>query len=205
MFKKLFAQIPQNRLLVYLLALGLLPVGIVAFDYLIKARALDALSLEVTRLQSEALTKRQSQAGNNLVREHYAACDHFYLERALENLPLLKKEREALEKMVGTSLFSGSDAQESRLAFLKGSENRLRFTEGNIQVGEGIRETIVTLDHPVEIDTDDLREILERVEEKKEGAPQLLIADFTIAKKRGASASEVYELSLKLVKREFGA
>ena len=72
------------------------------------------------------------------------------------------------------------------------------------------QEVTETLVHPIEVNLDDLTNLLAKIEGKEigpytpgPGRPQLLILDFKIEKKSITDKKEVYQLNLKLLKREF--
>ncbi len=86
---------------------------------------------------------------------------------------------------------------------MTGPANRIQFTEGASQNGEGFVETIEIMSHPVEIDDQDLKEILNRIEGIRPGKPQLIISDFKLVRKALSGGNEVFETHLKLLKREY--
>lgn len=195
--------IPLPRLLLYLVVLGLLPVMILSFSWMQKRKGWEEVSEKIYEIQLLSETRVRKQALNTTVREHYGEADQFYLENQLESLSFLKKEREALERLLQSPTFTGNEAAEKRYTFLTGTGNRLQFTEGSVASGEGVQETIEILAHPVEIDTHDLKELLNRIEGNRGGKPQLIVADFNLNRKEQRNGNEVFEATMKLIKREF--
>ncbi len=64
--------------------------------------------------------------------------------------------------------------------------------------------------HPVEVNVSDLKKILTLIEGRKIGEfetgpqkPQLMILDFKLEKKNIRENNEVFDLNMKLLKREF--
>lgn len=203
MIKNLFASIPFQRLVVYFVILALLPFLLVTYGF-IKARS-DCLEVRkrIDQVRLFALEREQKQAVNQEVRRLYAQADSLYLDQSLEILTFLKKEKDALEQLFQSPTFTGNEAAESRYLFITGEENRIKFSETMNETKEGIQEAVAVFAHPIEIDGTDLKEILTRIEGKRAGQPQLIISDFKLIKKSLPLRSEVYELHLKLLKREF--
>lgn len=195
--------IPLSRLLVYLMILFLLPTFSVGYRFVKKNREWDAVQMRILSLHTLSASKERKQYLNNLVRQNFSGIDQFFIENQLESLQLLKREREALEKLFQSPTFTGNEAAEKRFAAITSKSNRLEWTQGNLQSADGIQEGHFMLSHPVEIDTQDLKEILTRIEGTRKGKPQLIVTDFKLLKKAKQNGNEVYELNMKLLKREF--
>ncbi len=201
--KKLTDSIPFSRLLIYIALLGLMPLFVVGWHYTKEKAKWKTITERIMTIHSLSEKKARRQSLNTAVRTIHAKADSFYLDNQVESLKLLKKEREALENLIHNPSFTGNEATEKRYTFLNGEANRLKFTDGAILSGDGLQETIETQAHPVEVDTHDLKEILARVEGNRPGKPQLLITDFKLHKKAHSNGNQVFELNLKLLKREF--
>ncbi len=200
---KILHSIPFNRLILYVMLLGFLPFLYVPFHYFSAMNQLKKTEAYLEKVEESAVTKEQKQEINTIVRAIYGKADPKYIENKIEKLQLLKREKEALEKMMKECAFPGGASNEVRYKFLTGEENRIRFTPGAVQTKEKIEETIETLSHPVEVDSSDLKNILQLIEEKQVGQPELLITDFKLNKKITPNKREVYELHMQLIKREF--
>lgn len=201
--KKLSQSIPLSRLALYIVLAGFLPLLFVGYFYTKEKNEWSAVADRIMAVHSLSEQKARKQSLNNALRKKYSDADYFYLDNQVETLSFLKKEREALESLFQNPSFTGNEAAEKRYAFLLGEANRLHFTEGSVQSGEGLQETIEIQAHPVEIDTQDLKEILVRLEGNRPGKPQLVITDFKLNKKAHPNGNQVFELNLKLLKREF--
>lgn len=201
--KKLLESLPFNRVMIYLIVLGFLPGVFAAFHYTQKKKAWNAVSEQINAIHYLSETKARKQYFNTIVRNTYTETDPLYLENQLEPLSFLKKERENLEQLLQNPTFTGNEAAEKRYAYLTSHANRLEFLQGSPLASEGIQETVCWLSHPVEIDSYDLKELLARLEGNRKGKPQLLITDFKCQKKILLSGNEVFELNIKLLKREF--
>jgi hypothetical protein len=201
--KVVLAKLPFQRMLIYLIILGLLPSAASALYYTQKKREWDTICQQLQAVHSLSLSKARKQYGNMIVRNAYSEVDQTYLENHLESFSFLKKERETLEQLLQNPTFTGNESAEKRYAFLTSHANRLEFMPANPEVGDGIQESHFWLSHPVEMDAHDLKEILTRIEGNRKGKPQLLITDFKFNKKTLLSGNEVLEVNLKLLKREF--
>jgi len=206
--------IPINRVIIYSVLIGLLPLIFVIFNFLSERSDLQELETSVEDIQHEAAVKEKKQALNLAVRQHFQEADHFYIDKQLETLTFLDQETDLLQKISNNSSFVNDDRVKKRLDFLTGANgsqgNRLVFSEGVVQKYPLFQETVETLMHPVEINAKDLQEILAKIEGVRMGAavpspnrPQLFITDFRLEKKTINEKNQVFQLNLKLVKREF--
>jgi hypothetical protein len=203
MINNLCKKLPLKRLMIYVIALSFLPIVFVALYYSQKTQEWDGVSDQINRIHQLSETKKRKQFFNTIARNAFSDSDPLFLENHLEALTFLKKERESLEQLLQSPTFTGNEAAEKRYALLTSVSNRLEFLQSPSQNIEGVQETFCWLSHPVEIDAHDLKEVLNRLEGTRKGKPQLLITDFKCQKKTLLSGNEVFELNLKLLKREF--
>ena len=203
-------KIPQNRALLYILIVALLPVLLSSAYVMTRLKNLDDLNQEYDSLKETLLFKDQRQASNKKVRAYFKDADHFYIDKELETLSFLEPEIEVLQKIVSQKNFPDDEGIKKRLEFLMGSGNDLVFNEGVVQNYGPFQEVLETQAHPVEINVNDLKKILSRIEgieiadnEILKSRPQLLILDFKLDKKTSPDKNETYQLSMKLLKREF--
>lgn len=201
--------IPRKRLLLYAMLVGLLPLIFAITQFYSQLSHLDRLETHIQLVQEKALIREKKQAINMAVIEHYKEADHFYIDKYLETLTFLEPEIESLQKLVNNKNFSFDDSIKKRLDYLS-NENDLSFSEGVVQSYPSFQETTETLVHPVEVNVDDIQEILTRIEGHSIGPyttpanpPQLLILDFKIDRKSLSEKNEIYNLNLKLLKREY--
>jgi hypothetical protein len=202
--------IPLNRALSYLIMLGFLPFLFVIFSFFSQKNELEELNIILENLQHQAFVKEKKQALNLAVRQHFREADHFYIDKYLESLVFLETEVESLQKIAADKNFSNDERIKKRLELLTGTSNSLVFSEGVVQTFPLFQETVETLVHPVEINTNDLQKILARIEGIQIGPylpgpnrPQLIITEFKLDKKKVYDKNEVFILNLKLLKREF--
>lgn len=206
----MLTHIPIQRALIYLLALGALPLLFAFFVFYNQKSQLDELQQTVESIQHQAFLKEKKQALNLAVRQHFLEGDHFYIDKHVETLVFLESEIESLQKIMTDKNFADDERIKKRLEFLTSQANSLNFAEGMVQTFPFFQETEETLVHPVEINLNDLKKILSRIEgvqigENSSGPhrPQLLITDFRLEKKKVQDKQEVFSLNLKLLKREF--
>lgn len=202
--------IPQQRLILYILILGLLPLFFVASQVWSKMNAFEETQATVRMIYSKALVLEKKQTANLSVKNHYREADHFYIDKHLETLSFLNPEVESLQKIASSQSFMDDDVVKKRLEFLTGPANTLIFTEGVVQSYAFFQETMESLVHPVEVNAQDLQKILVLIEgveippfKPTPNRPQLLITDIKLDKKSLQDKNEVYTLNLKLLKREF--
>lgn len=203
MLKKIIGSLPLQRLIIYLIILSFLPIVCIEYVFANKKKEWESVLQRVFSVHQLSEAKARKQHLNHLARTHYSDSDHFYLDSQLESLSFLKKEVDALETLIRNPNFTGNESAEKRYASLTGEANRLHFTEGSVQTGDKVQETIAVLARPVEVDAQDLKEILGRIEGQRNGKPLLIVTDFKLSRKVCPSNSEVFELNMKLLKREF--
>lgn len=207
--------IPVNRIVLYSLLLGILPLLFVVFLFFSERTQLEEIQSSLEYIQDQAFLKERKQAMNVAVRQHFREADHFYIDKQIETLTFLEPEIEMLQKISSDKGFSNDDRIKKRLEYLTstaaaGNGNELVFSEGVVQSFPLFQETVETLVHPVEVNAQDLQKILARIERVEMGGtkagphpPQLFITEFKLEKKAIHDKNEVFQLNLKLVKREF--
>lgn len=165
---------------------------------------------QLENVKEHAFLKEKRQSSNQNLSTYYKDADHFYIDKQLETLTFLDPEVEALQKLTSRKNIPEDETVRRRLEKLTGPENALSFTEGVVQNYGAFQETTETLSHPVEVSINDLYKILSRVEGVSingepipEGRPQLIILDFRLNKKKSLDQNEVFQLNMKLLKREF--
>jgi hypothetical protein len=206
----MLTKIPQNRLLLYLIIIGLIPIALVLFTFFSDLSRIDSLKSSLDNVEQMAAIREKKQAVNMAVKNSFRDADHFYIDKYLETLTFLEPEIESLQKIASNKSFPEDETVKKRFEFLTGSSNSLVFSEGVVQSYPFFQETLETLVHPVEVNVNDIKEILTKVEGTPIGSftpgpnrPQLVILDFKLDKKKITDKNEVYLLNMKLLKREF--
>lgn len=202
--------IPQSRQLAYLLALGLLPILFAIFHVRSSASRHYEAKQWVDSVREAAVLSESKQALNRRVRHHFSEIDHFYIDKHVETLKFLRPEIETLQRAEQHNPAGSNEDIKKRLAFLTGDQNALRFSEGQVTAYEGFQETLETQLHPVEVNIQDVKKVLSRIEGLSipptsivEGRPQLIVTDFKLDRKTTKGDNEVFSLNMKMIKREF--
>ncbi|SCA63084.1 Uncharacterized protein SCG7109_AH_00390 [Chlamydiales bacterium SCGC AG-110-M15] len=202
--------IPQQRLILYILALGLLPVILVLLNYQSQASVLSAMDIRLNKIQQTLLLEKDKYQNNVEVTQRHQNADPFYVDKALESLIFLNDEIDRLQSILEDPSFPATPSVTERLEFLKSKRNRLAFAEQTITSYDRFKETIEVMKHPVELDLDDLHRLLSKIERLNIGShtpdahsPQLLITDFRLERKKHANNNESFILNMKLLKREY--
>lgn len=206
----LLKDIPQSRLLLYLFLLSLLPLAGIGMLQFSKIEKIDEFETSLQMLQMRVVQKEKKQASNIALANLYRKADHFYIDKNLEKLHLLETEIEALKKISQNPNFADNELVRKRLEFLTGPQNRISFTESAVQSTPQFQEVVEQLAHPVEVNQNDLKRILNLVEgvdfsnsKPIVDRPQLILLELKLDKKSSADKNEVYVLNMKLLKREF--
>lgn len=199
--KTLLSSIPLSRQVIYLLILCSLPLIWVPYDYLEKKNKLESIETQLEEVFLSALKKEKSQALNLYVQKHYEGADQNFLSK-LEGLTFLNKEKAAIEEILKKTHLPASFSTEERLLFLQGDKNKIHFSEKTSDSKEGVFESIASFAHPVQVDSSDLRTILQLIEESQISQPQLMITDFKITRK-ALEGNECYDLNIELLKRYY--
>ncbi len=202
--------IPKNRLVAYGLILGLIPLGAVVLNFLSGLNDINNQNERIELIQEQALLLSQKQAVNIALMQSYKEADHFYIDKQLETIQLLEPEIEALQTAMNNRNVAEDESLKKRHEHLIGSGNALGFSEGVVQSTPVFQEVVETMIHPVEVNIENLKEILAKVEGVDIGPyspgpnrPQLIIIDFKMDKKNSIDKNEVFQLNMKLLKREY--
>lgn len=208
--RDMISSLPPQRLLLYAGLVALLPFLIIGMQYSTQKRSLAALENAMEMVEQGEQEKERKQAQNLAVQQQYSDGDHFYIDKHLETLTFLQPEAKELQKIaINPNVVVGENIVK-RLDQLTGPNNALQFVEGVVQSYPYFQETTESLAHTVEVDTEDLQELLAKIEGVQIGSygpaehrPQLVITELKLDKKAVRENSEVYQLNLKLLKREF--
>jgi hypothetical protein len=201
-------QMPQSRVLLYIFVLSLIPIVFALIYYQSQSRSLETLESRIQRLQAAAVTLDRKQAANALVRNYFAEADRFYLEKQTESLRLLETETDALQKLGNQPYIAEDPRITRRLNAL--ADNTVIFSEGMVQSYSFFNEIPEALQHPIEVDVDDIKKLLTKIEgvtigthEPGPNRPQLIVTDFRLDRKSAQGESDLYTLNLKILKREY--
>jgi hypothetical protein len=203
-------KIPQQRALIYLFILAMLPTFFALFMIWNGLGAVDSLQDQLHLLKEKNLLFEQRQAQNQQLMRFYQGSDHFYIDKHLETLSFLEPEIRDIQKIVKQKNYPDDEVLKKRLEFLTGENNDLVFSEGVVQNYGDFQETLETQVRPIQVNIDDLKKILSLIEgipmngEKlPPNRPQLIIIDFKLDKKGVRPGTDAFVLNMKLIKREF--
>jgi hypothetical protein len=201
--------IPISRAILYFLLLGAIPLFCVFFAYSSQCDLQQSLHMRLSEACIQVTNQNYKECYSKLIRQTFQDKDHFYLEKQVGTITPLSQEITALQKMLAGGFHPDEEAMRRRLTILTGPENALTFSESAEKSYAALKETQVQLSRSVEVDIQDVRKILARIEgvqigpdEANASRPHLIITDFKIDKKKGLH-SEVYLLNLKILKREY--
>lgn len=196
------------RLFLYVLLANMLVLGYVLWNNHSANQEIDLVQRRIERLEFDTQTKDIKRASNNLVRSYYADADRFYLEKQVQSIELLKDQKRDLEKILQVKSVAEDPRATRRLNTLR--ENKMVFSEGMVQSYPFFNEIPESLSQPVEVNVEDMREVLAKIEGVKIGPylpgekrPQFLITEFRLDRKNLSKDEDSYMLNLKLLKREY--
>lgn len=188
-----------------LVALPLFLAGLFLFQELMHLRELEERFIKASRKERLAM-ERKGRKDRFL--ERYSKANPYFLDQMIESFPLLQNEKVRLESLQSHPAFPESLSIRDRLHFL--NENKLAFREEKIENSKEMKEVLEHQLYSVQMDEDDLKQILSIIEDvpiethlPKDHAPQILIKDFRLKKIQTALHTEVFEVEMDLVKREF--
>lgn len=188
--------------------LSLVPFLLCIFFVKEKNASYQELSEQIARMRLRMERTLEIQKDRNTFYKQYADADRYYLDHVLEVATFLKPEVEALTLVYGHPAFETCDNVKKRLDFLTKGDNRLFFSEENRRSKNHIEELDLKQKHPIEINTQDLRNLLSLIEGVPVGefdppgmAPQFIMRRLLLRKKKLAER-ETFLLEMHLIKRE---
>lgn len=193
------------KVLIY--SLFLLPAIGSLFGFQWKLNKLKELeeTIQILTIQAQEVSCRKQK--NDSCLTAISQADQLYLDKHLENLPLLEPEMRRVEAIIQHQKENSSLAR--RVEFLKSGNNRLQFVEEKRRTGSKLQEVEEKLQSPVEMNEEDLKKLLVLIEGVSinpyspiQGRPQLIFRDFDLVKQMAPSEEEVYLIDFKLIKRE---
>jgi hypothetical protein len=203
-------KIPLLRLLIYVILCGWIPIALVLFGFFYQKKLLNAQEVYVDSVYQTYLLEGEKQELNEIVYQHFRNADRRYIEEQLETLSFLHTEKEKIRQLLQLEVFRDHDTLQKRLEFLSGVQNQLIFVEGEVEAYPHYKETILSLAHPVEIDTDDLKKLLAKIEGIQigqnaplSGCPQFMMTEFKLERKSREGQNEFFRLEMKLLKRDY--
>ncbi len=140
----------------------------------------------------------------------YSSANPYFLDQKIESLLFLQNETQQIETLLRHPALPRKQSLQERYSFLSEGANRLAFKEENIRTSGRIKETDEKQRHPVQVDESDLQKLLALLEDipvgtflPSNGSPQIIVRDFRLKKMKTPLASEIFEVEMDLLKREF--
>ena len=140
----------------------------------------------------------------------YSNADPYFLDHQIESLSFLETETRQIESWLKHPALLKKEPFEERLSFLQSGLNQLHFVEESLRTTNRIKETDEKLRHPVQMDENDLQKTLALIEDLQigndlplKGSPQLIVKELRAKKITTPLESEVFEVEIDLLKREF--
>lgn len=193
---------------VFFFALAVTPLLIAAFFLSQEAGKLQSLK---ERFQSSARKERlamERKERKERFFKRYSKVNPYFLDQMIESFPLLRIEKEKLISLLNHPAFPESKEFQERLFFIE--ENRFTFAEEKIETSKVMKEVQENQRHPIQMDEVDLKEILALLEDvpvdgnlPNNHSPQILIKDFRLKKRKTPLHTEVFEVEMDLITREF--
>lgn len=203
-------KIPLHRLLVYLILGGLIPIVFVLIDFFYHKQLLNAQEAYVESVYQSFLLEGEKQELNENIYQNYRNADRRYIEEQLETLSFLHDEKEKIKQLLQLEIFRDHETLQKRLEFLTGVQNQLVFVEGEVETYPHFKETVLSLAHPVDLDAEDLKKLLARIENvpigeniPPFGCPQFIVTEFRLERKSREGQNEFFKLEMKLLKRDY--
>ena len=158
--------------------------------------------------KGKLILKRKQQKERFIQR--YSHANPYFLDEQIESFIPLQAEQKQIETLIKHPALNDKRPLQGRIDFLKSSANRLNFVEEEMHSTTSMKETKEKQRHPVQMDAEDLKKILCLVEDIPidsfplcNGRPQIIITNFTLEKKQTPIDTNVFDVEMELLKREF--
>lgn len=191
----------------WLIALGLLPCFLVVFFHIGAEKKLGRFTEEALYLKEKQKWVEKKSALEQALLTQMQQASSDYLENEIESMQFLLPEIQKLTALLHSK--PESKTEHTRLDYLQNGQNALRFRQQNFQRVGNFQEMEATQLHPVEMNKEDLKCLLARIENVQVGdvkpgnhPPDLLIKNFELIKKPLPSDEEIFLVNLELIKRE---
>lgn len=201
------AQLSPSMLYLSLFVLSLTPFFYLAFNLSERIQKLNLLEEKINAVEENSRSVKEREKREKNLAAQIQNADQFYIDKYLETLLFLEPEVKRLEAVC--QAVSCDPAAKKRLQFLKEGDNKLLFAEQQIQRAETFREVEERQQNPVEVNAEDLKKLLSRIESVTIGneaprpnSPQLIIKSFELSKKASQRQEDLFLVNMFLLKRE---
>lgn len=202
----------QKRPLFFYCALAL-PVFIGSFYSFLQYKKIMNLEERFETACKKGKTALMRKKKREYFIQRYTNANPYFLDEHIESLTFLGEEIRTLETLIQHPAIADKRPLEARLDFLTEGQNRLSFTEEAIRSSTFVKETEEKQRHPVQMNGEDLKKLLSLVEdlpiesssvyEGQEHRPQIIITDFRLETKQTPLKTNVFEVEMQFLKREF--
>lgn len=195
--------ISHQRKIFYILLLGCLPLVLAMFNLYSTSSEQEAIGFELDYAISQANSKVAKERLNRAVKKRFQNSDHFYIDKEIETITPLSQEIERIRALLHQGYHHEEEQLKKRLQFLTNGQNKISFIEGSVKAYPTYKEIAESLAHPVEVNLEDLKTILSKIEgSSTDTSPHLIITDCKIDRKMGQT-QEIFSLDIKALKREY--
>lgn len=204
--------IPPSRQFLYALLFGASLICL-AFGYFkITQTQINSFKERLERIESKLFVFNNNQKENLATIAHYQNSDRYYIDSEIESMVFLQNEIESLEKIIRHKNFTGDLNITQRLQYLTSSKNRLLFSESDVKKQGQLQEKILTIASPIELNGDDLKNLIEKIEhtthpkgDNLSVKPQLICLEIRLDKKgTSQNGAHLFLSHLKLLQRDYG-
>jgi len=150
---------------------------------------------ELTRLKSEKIVLEDKEKEHALFLKKFSQIEENFLEKHLQTLTLLEKEKLALDELFTQPSWRSYLPLKERALFLEANQILLVKSEEH-QFSKYV-ERHYKLSKPVEVCMSDVQKILDVIEKEKIDAPQLQIKKWVLEKKQEG----LYSLDMEIIER----
>ncbi len=209
----LFKSLDLSKLLAHplsyvgLIALCPLPFMLTLFHFFAHLQSLESIEEDILRLERKSLYAQDWLKKESAFLTQLKTSDHFYIDKHLETLTFLEPEVKKMEAFLLEN--DQDDSLKKRVQLLKGTANKLLFSEEKMRHDDQFQEIEEKQQMPVEMNEEDLKKLLSFIEGltiwpygPKEARPQLIVTDFQLTKKELPTHEHVFVVQLQLLKRE---
>jgi len=154
----------KNRMPIFLFSLSIGPL-VAAFFLYHEKQSFNVLEETSSVAMRKAKSAFQRKTRKEAFLTKHENSDPYFLDKEIESLCFLNQEKNQLKGWLSHPAISNKDKLYRRIHFLENGENRLSFSEDEIQVSKTCKETVEKQRYPIEIDASDLQKLLSIVEE----------------------------------------
>ncbi len=200
--------VAKSYLAWFLLGLSVLPlIFILVFNHSMTKRARE-LDLRLKILENNARVLAKVQKEREFFLREFGGSDDNFLANYVESEVLLNNDIHLLRKISSKDEYASYKPIKDRISFLSGEENRMIFELITERKGDFYIEKLWQLNSPVEMNSEDTKKILGRIEGVKIDnylpnplRPLLLITKFDLSLKPQDNHNKVFLVDMEILQR----